>query len=48
MDIQNGKYTHVLISPELAISDKFYATAIYPVFKERLGLVTINEAHLVS
>ena len=47
-DIQNGKYTHVLISPELAIGDKFHATAINPVFKERLGLVVIDEAHLVS
>ena len=47
-DIQNGKYTHVLISPELAIGDKFHAMAINPVFKERLGLVVIDEAHLVS
>ena len=47
-DIQNGKYTHILISPELAISDKFHATAIHPGFKERLGLVVIDEAHLVS
>src|SRR5690242_17575188 len=47
-DIQNGKYTHVLISPELAISDKSHATAIHPVFKERLRLVVIDEAHLVS
>jgi len=47
-DIQNGKYTHILISPELAISDKFHATAIHPAFKERLGLVVIDEAHLVS
>jgi len=47
-NIQNGKYTHVLISPELAISDKFHATAIHPAFKERLSLVVIDEAHLVS
>jgi len=47
-DIQNGKYTHVLISPELSISDKFHATAIHPVFKEQLRLVVIDEAHLVS
>jgi hypothetical protein len=47
-DIQNGEYTHVLISPELAIGDKFHDTAINPVFKERLGLVVIDEAHLVS
>jgi superfamily II DNA helicase RecQ len=47
-DIQSGKYTHILTSPELAISDKFHATAIHPEFKERLGLVVIYEAHLVS
>jgi len=47
-DIQDGKYTHVLISPKLAIGDKFHATAINPKFKERLGLVVIDEAHLVS
>ena len=47
-DVRDGKYTHVLISPELAIGDKFHATAIHPVFKERLGLVVVDEAHLVS
>ena len=47
-DIQNGKYTHILISPELAIGDKFHAMAINPVFKEQLSLVIIDEAHLVS
>ena len=47
-DIRDGKYTHVMISPELAIGDKFHATAIDPVFKERLGLIVIDEAHLVS
>ena len=47
-DIRDGNYTHVLISPELAIGDKFHATAIDPAFKERLGLVVIDEAHLVS
>jgi hypothetical protein len=47
-DIQKGKFTHVLISPELAISDKFHATAVNPVFKEQLALVVVDEAHLVS
>jgi superfamily II DNA helicase RecQ len=47
-DIRDGIYTHVLISPELAISDKFHATAIDPAFKKRLGLVVVDEAHLVS
>jgi len=48
MDIRNGKYTHILISPELAVGDKFHATATNPAFKERLSLVVIDEAHLVS
>src|SRR5436189_6058145 len=47
-DIRDGKYTHVLISPELAIGDKFHATAIDPAFNERRGLVDVGEAHLVS
>ena len=38
---------HVLISPELAIGDKFHVMATNLVFKERLGLVIIDEAHLV-
>jgi hypothetical protein len=48
IDIQHGEYTHVLISPELAIGDKFHNTAIHPIFKEQLGLVVVDEAHLVS
>jgi superfamily II DNA helicase RecQ len=48
VDIQNGKYTHVLISSKLVISDKFHTTAVNLAFKEQLGLVIINEAHLVS
>jgi len=47
-DIQHEKYTHILISPELAIGDKFRKTATNPMFKERLGLVVVDEAHLVE
>ena len=47
-DIQNKKYTHVLISSELAISDKFHATVITSAFKEQLDLVIINKTHLIS
>jgi superfamily II DNA helicase RecQ len=47
-DIQKGRFTHVLISPELAIGDKFHPTAINPLFKQQLALVVIDEAHLVS
>lgn len=48
LDIQHGKYTHILLSPELAVGDKFHDTATYPELKERLGLVVVDEAHLVS
>jgi superfamily II DNA helicase RecQ len=48
VDIQHGKYTHILLSPELAVGDKFHDTATYPELKERLGLVVVDEAHLVS
>jgi superfamily II DNA helicase RecQ len=47
-DIQAGKYTHILLSPELAVGDKFHNTATYPGLKERLALVVVDEAHLVS
>jgi superfamily II DNA helicase RecQ len=47
-EIEGGKYTHVLISPELAIGEKFHKTATNPAFIDRLGLVVIDEAHLVS
>ena len=46
-EIEGGKYTHVLISPELAISEKFRKTATNPAFIDQLGLVVIDEAHLV-
>jgi superfamily II DNA helicase RecQ len=47
-DIRDGKYTHVLISPKLAIGDRFHVTAIDSVFKERLSLTVVDEAHLMS
>jgi superfamily II DNA helicase RecQ len=46
--IQAGKFTHVLLSPELAISGKFRPTAIHPGFRDRLALVVVDEAHLVA
>ena len=39
---------HVLISPKLAIGNKFHTTAMNLIFKERLSLVVIDKAHLVS
>lgn len=47
-DVKNGLYTHLLISPELATGPKFHTTATDPLFKEQLGLVVLDEAHLVS
>ena len=43
-----GKFTHVLLSPELAISDKFRPTAMHPGFQDRLALVVVDGAHLVA
>ena len=48
VNIQNEKYTHILISPELGVGDKFHETVTHSIFKERLTLVVIDEAHLVS
>lgn len=47
-EIQAGIFTHVLLSPELAISDKFRPTATNPGFQSRLALVVVDEAHLVA
>lgn len=47
-EIKKGKYTHILISPELAIGDKFRSVALNEGFQKHLCLVVIDEAHLVS
>ncbi|KAJ5111478.1 hypothetical protein N7532_002013 [Penicillium argentinense] len=47
-EVKVAKYTHVLLSPELAIGDKFRAVACHPQFRERLRLVAVDEAHLVA
>lgn len=46
--IQAGVFTHILISPELAVCKKFRLTASNPDFKQQLSLVVVDEAHLVS
>lgn len=46
-EISEGRYTHVLLSPELAIGDKFRPVALSPAFQDRLCLVVVDEAHLV-
>jgi superfamily II DNA helicase RecQ len=47
-EVKAGKYTHILLSPELAIGDRFRSVAVHPQFRERLGLVAVDEAHLVA
>lgn len=47
-DIKLGLYSHVLLSPELATGAKFHETATDPMFKEQIGLVVIDEAHLIN
>jgi hypothetical protein len=41
--VQDMQYTHILISLELAISDKFHNTAIHPAFKQQLALVVVDD-----
>ncbi len=46
--IRAGRYTHILLSPELAVSRGFHDVCIDPQFRQRVALVTIDEAHLIS
>lgn len=47
-EIKEGRFSHILISPELAISNQFRSIAISPEFQSRLALVVVDEVHLVS
>lgn len=46
-EVKQGHFTHVLISPELAIGDDFRPIASSPSFKQQVSLVVVDEAHLV-
>lgn len=47
-DIGRVKYTHLLLSPELAVSERLRHIILEPNFISRLALVIVDEAHLVS
>jgi hypothetical protein len=48
-DVADAKYTHILMSPELAVSQRLRKTILEPKSKGRLSLVVVvDEAHLVS
>ena len=46
-DIHIGKYTHILLSPELLASKKFHNILTSPTFCTHIGLVIVNKVHLV-
>lgn len=48
VDIRRGKYTHILLSPELLAAKKFHNILTDPTFRDHLGLVVIDEVHLVA
>jgi len=47
-EIRIRVYTHILISPELLVSKRFYKTLINPTFYTYIGLVVINKVHLIA
>ncbi|KAI1818988.1 P-loop containing nucleoside triphosphate hydrolase protein, partial [Xylaria intraflava] len=47
-EIQAGKYSHVLLSPEQALNPQFKAILRSPEFHSRIGLFAIDELHVVQ
>jgi hypothetical protein len=48
VDIRNAKYTHILMSPELAVGDQFRGVLSASTFSSKIALVVVDEAHLVA
>jgi superfamily II DNA helicase RecQ len=46
--IRNGEFTHILLSPEQASSKEFRAALKDPLFQAKIGLVAIDELHLIK
>ncbi|EDN07265.1 predicted protein [Histoplasma mississippiense (nom. inval.)] len=46
--IQQGEYTHILLSPEQALCKRFQHVLQDPTLQEKIGLVAIDECHLVT
>jgi superfamily II DNA helicase RecQ len=47
-EVQEGKYTHILMGPELAIGPAFQRVCTTPEFQRKVILVAVDEAHLVQ
>lgn len=41
-------FSHILMSPEVAVTNEFRKIAISPDFKDSVGLVVVDEAHLAA
>jgi len=46
--IKAGRFTHVLVSPELLLSKRFHYILTWPAFRSHVSLVIINECYLVT
>ncbi|EEH06948.1 ATP-dependent DNA helicase [Histoplasma capsulatum G186AR] len=46
--IQQCEYTHILLSPEQALSKQFQCILQDPTLQEKIGLVAIDECHLIT
>jgi superfamily II DNA or RNA helicase len=47
-EIEAARYTHLLMSPELANSQRLRGVLEAPKFKDQVSLIVIDEAHLVE
>ena len=47
-EVRGGNFTHILLSPELAVSKVFRTIATDPIFYDKVGLIVVDEAHLVA
>lgn len=47
-DVQRCKYNHILLGPEQAVSPRFKSILRDPDFAKRVGLIIIDEVHVLS
>jgi superfamily II DNA helicase RecQ len=46
--IKSGEFNHILLGPEQAVTKEFKDILKDPVYQKRVGLVAIDEAHLIE
>jgi superfamily II DNA helicase RecQ len=47
-NIKSGKYSHVLLGPEQAVSEAFKDALTDPVFQSKVRLIAIDEYYLIQ